>query len=61
MILIAKYTGDYHGLDRFGKSFVIPDIEREVYYDEEENRDVIYLPSKESEKIAEFLEQRYLD
>ena len=55
MILIAKFTGDYYTVDKHGNTVVIPNIEREVVYDPDENKEEIYFAPSESKKIDKAL------
>lgn len=55
MIPIAKFTGDWHCINKEGEKIVIPNIEREVWYNEDTTEDEIYLHPSMSKKIDNFL------
>jgi len=55
MELISKFRGDYYTVNSDGENIIVPNIEREVWYDEELEEEFICLHPNESLRIHESL------
>lgn len=56
MILIAKFKADWHTINHRNEHLIVPDIEREVWYDPDTNTEEIYFSPEASRKISESID-----